>query len=203
MMVPLWLYISSGAQPCDFFLYCLGHILHSVIPVSPRCNTNEIKLHQHKAVQLWNKQSPYLYVSFAMSLWAYTYLQLPFLVSLHLILQTCLLYIQLPSLWSIWSRQLCWGRGFWNISVKEWEILATLAFILVVITVTVNKRHKGMPTQNTASEDCIFLFKWHIYFNSSLLFPLGKAIVVANVCISENNDTFPIVSSTFFFFNEQ
>lgn len=62
MMVPSWLlYISSGAQSHDFFLYCLGQILHSVTPVSLRCDANEIELHQHRVVQLCKNQSPYLF----------------------------------------------------------------------------------------------------------------------------------------------
>lgn len=62
MMVPSWLlYISSGVQSHDFFFYCLGQILHSVTPVSLRCDANEIELHQHRVVQLCKKQSPYLF----------------------------------------------------------------------------------------------------------------------------------------------
>lgn len=60
MTVPSWLCIRLGAQSHDFFLYCLGQILHSVTLLSLRCDANETKL-QHRDVQLWKKQSPYLY----------------------------------------------------------------------------------------------------------------------------------------------
>lgn len=85
MMVPSWLYISPGAQPHDFFLYCLGQILHRVTPVSLRCDANEIKLHQHRVVQLWKKWSPYLYNALIYFLFrnvflgTYLYLQFSFL----------------------------------------------------------------------------------------------------------------------------
>lgn len=85
VMVPSWLYVSSGAQPHDFFSYCLGQILQSVAPVSLRCDANEIKLHQHRIVQPWKKQSPYLYNALIQFLFRnvflsrYLYLQFPFL----------------------------------------------------------------------------------------------------------------------------
>lgn len=58
MMVLSRLYTSSGAQPHDFFFWLLlGQILHSVTPISLRCDTNETKLHPHRVAQLWKSRA--------------------------------------------------------------------------------------------------------------------------------------------------
>lgn len=100
VMVPSWFYISSGTQPHNFFSYCRCQALHSVTPVSLNCNVNEIKLNQHKSCATAEKAEPLsvqcldiLFVSQCLPQHIYLF-TVSFFISLHLALQTWLLYIQ-------------------------------------------------------------------------------------------------------------